>query len=62
MRKTSEGRVRQEIMIAESFVDGCMTAAGVVLEMDPYTQRTKIYEQPKKVLVILPANSGHATK
>ncbi|WP_447879265.1 antiterminator Q family protein [Serratia fonticola] len=51
MRKTSEGRVRQEIMLAESFVDGCLAIAGVVLEMDPYTQRTQIYEPPKKVLV-----------
>ncbi|HHQ4313679.1 TPA: antiterminator Q family protein [Serratia fonticola] len=51
MRKTSEGRIRQEIMLAESFVDGCLAIAGVVLEMDPYTQRTQIYEPPKKVLV-----------
>ncbi|HHQ6566677.1 TPA: antiterminator Q family protein [Serratia fonticola] len=28
MRKTSEGRIRQEIMLAESFVDGCWRSVG----------------------------------
>ncbi|EKN3986070.1 TPA: antitermination protein Q [Yersinia enterocolitica] len=49
--KVSEGRVRQQMQVAEGFVDGCLAMTGAVLEMDPYTQIQHIHENDKKGLV-----------
>lgn len=49
--KVSEGRVRQQMQVAEGFIDGCLAMTGAVLEMDPYTQIQHIYENDKKGLV-----------
>ncbi|MDR4897921.1 antiterminator Q family protein [Yersinia kristensenii] len=49
--KVSEGRIRQQMQVAEGFVDGCLAMTGAVLEMDPYTQVQTIHENDKKVLV-----------
>ncbi|MGM7973306.1 antiterminator Q family protein [Yersinia enterocolitica] len=49
--KVSEGRVRQQMQVAEGFVDGCLAMTGAVLEMDPYTQIQNIHENDKKGLV-----------
>lgn len=49
--KVSEGRVRQQMQVAEGFVDGCLAMTGAVLEMAPYTQIQHIHENDKKGLV-----------
>lgn len=49
--KVSEGRVRQQMQVAEGFVDGCLAMTGSVLEMDSYTQVQNIHENDKKGLV-----------
>ncbi|WP_413734360.1 antiterminator Q family protein [Sodalis sp. RH21] len=36
-RKCSEGKIRQEIMIAETFIDACIIMTGAHLEMDEWT-------------------------
>jgi hypothetical protein len=41
-RKCSEGKIRQEIMIAETFIDACIIMTGARLEMDDWTQKIKI--------------------
>ncbi|MDX7993210.1 antiterminator Q family protein [Xenorhabdus littoralis] len=33
-KKCSEGKIRQNLMIAETFVEACLIMAGVTLEMD----------------------------
>ncbi|MBS6059497.1 antiterminator Q family protein [Mixta calida] len=38
--KCSEGKIRQQLMIAETFIDACIMMTGVELEMDGWTQRT----------------------
>lgn len=40
--KCSEGKVRQKIMIAETFIDACLIMTGVVLEMDEWTNKAII--------------------
>ncbi|MGP9420800.1 antiterminator Q family protein [Ewingella sp. AOP9-I1-14] len=35
--KVSEGLIRQQLQVAEGFVDGCLAMTGAVLEMDAYT-------------------------
>lgn len=37
--KCSEGKVRQQLMIAETFIDACILMTEVELEMDTWTQR-----------------------
>lgn len=49
--KVSESRVRQQMLVAEGFVDGCLAMTGAALEMDPYTQVQHIHENDKKGLV-----------
>jgi hypothetical protein len=49
--KMSESRVRQEMQVAEAFVDGCLYMAGVTLEMDRWTQKQNIREPNEKTLV-----------
>lgn len=49
--KVSEGRVRQQMQVAEGFIDGCLAMTGAVLEMDSYTQSRHINENDKKGLV-----------
>ena len=39
MYKVSEGLIRQQLQVAEGFVDGCLAMTGAVLEMDSYVQR-----------------------
>ena len=38
--KCSEGKIRQQLMIAETFIDACIMMTGTELEMDGWTQRT----------------------
>lgn len=38
--KCSEGKIRQQLMIAETFIDACIMMTGSELEMDSCTQRT----------------------
>lgn len=38
--KCSEGKVRQKLMIAETFVDACILMTGAQLEMDEWVQET----------------------
>lgn len=40
--KCSEGKIRQKLMIAETFIDACLIMAGAVLEMDEWTNKTVI--------------------
>lgn len=40
--KCSEGKIRQKLMIAETFIDACLIMTGVVLEMDEWTNKTTI--------------------
>ncbi|MBS7518559.1 antitermination protein Q [Serratia ureilytica] len=40
--KISEGSVRQKLMMAESFIEGCLAMTGAALEMDGWTSRTVI--------------------
>jgi hypothetical protein len=47
-KKCSEGKVRQQMMIAETFIDACIIMTGYELEMDSWTQETiskKIYRR-----------------
>lgn len=39
-QKCSEGKIRQQLMIAETFIDACIMMTGAELEMDDWTQRT----------------------
>lgn len=39
-RKCSEGKVRQQLMIAETFIDACIIMTGSRLEMDEWTRKT----------------------
>ena len=34
MRKVSEGLIRQQLQVAEGFIEGCLAMTGAVLEMD----------------------------
>jgi hypothetical protein len=49
--RMSESRVRQQMQVAETFVDACLYMAGVTLEMDRWAQKEKIYEPDEKTLV-----------
>lgn len=40
--KCSEGRVRQKLMMAESFIEGCLSMTGATLEMDAWTHKSEI--------------------
>ncbi|QZN94056.1 antiterminator Q family protein [Symbiopectobacterium purcellii] len=40
--KCSEGKVRNKLMIAETFIDACIIMSGSRLEMDEYTQKNEI--------------------
>ncbi|MTC75568.1 antitermination protein [Providencia sp. wls1919] len=40
--KCSEGKIRQKLMIAETFIDACLIMAGAVLEMDEWTNKSTI--------------------
>ena len=42
MRKVSEGLIRQQLQVAEGFIDGCLAMTGAVLEMDAYTQKIRV--------------------
>lgn len=43
--KCSEGKVRQKLMIAETFIDACLIMAGITLEMDAWTNKAIISEK-----------------
>lgn len=51
MYKVSEGLIRQQLQVAEGFVDGCLAMAGAVLEMDAYTQKIRCQKSCRKILV-----------
>ncbi|MGK0684588.1 antiterminator Q family protein [Serratia marcescens] len=38
----SEGSVRQKLMMAESFIEGCLAMTGATLEIDAWTSRSVI--------------------
>ncbi|MBC8947300.1 antiterminator Q family protein [Xenorhabdus indica] len=38
-KKCSEGKIRQNLMVAETFVEACLIMAGVTLEMDAWTHK-----------------------
>ena len=40
--KCSEGKIRQKLMIAETFIDAFLIMAGAVLEMDEWTNKITI--------------------
>lgn len=40
--KCSEGKIRQKLMIAETFIDACIIMSGATLEMDDWTQRSRL--------------------
>ncbi|HIE0651178.1 TPA: antiterminator Q family protein [Serratia marcescens] len=40
--KVSEGNIRQKLMMAESFIEGCLAMTGATLEMDAWTSRSEI--------------------
>jgi len=40
--KCSEGKIRQQLMIAETFIDACILMTGARLEMDEWTHKTII--------------------
>ncbi|WP_159108333.1 MULTISPECIES: antiterminator Q family protein [Serratia] len=40
--KISEGSVRQKLMMAESFIEGCQAMTGATLEMDSWTHQSEI--------------------
>ncbi|MEB6081511.1 antitermination protein Q [Serratia marcescens] len=40
--KVSEGNIRQKLMMAESFIEGCLAMTGAMLEMDAWTSRSEI--------------------
>ncbi|MBN5375823.1 hypothetical protein JY493_01670 [Serratia marcescens] len=39
--KISEGSVRQKLMMAESFIDGCLAMSGATLEMDAWAHKSE---------------------
>lgn len=39
-KKCSEGKIRQKLMIAETFIDACIIMTGAKLEMDDWTRKT----------------------
>lgn len=41
-KKCSEGKIRQKLMIAETFIDACIIMTGARLEMDEWAKRTDI--------------------
>nr|DAM07928.1 MAG TPA: antitermination protein Q [Bacteriophage sp.] len=44
-KKCSEGKIRNNLMIAETFIDACLIMAGVKLEMDEWTHKSIINEK-----------------
>lgn len=38
-RKCSEGKIRQQLIIAETFIDACILMTGAELEMDHWTHK-----------------------
>jgi len=40
--KLNEARIRQQMQVAEGFIDGCLSIVDVVLEMDSYTQKINV--------------------
>lgn len=40
--KCSEGKVRNKIMIAETFIDACIIMSGAILEMDDWAKKSFI--------------------
>ena len=40
--KCSEGKIRQKLMIAETFIDACIIMSGATLEMDDWMQRNRV--------------------
>lgn len=40
--KCSEGKVRQQLMIAETFIDACIIMTGAQLEIDNWTQKVTL--------------------
>lgn len=40
--KIFEGSVRQKLMMAESFIEGCLAMTGTTLEMDAWTHETSV--------------------
>lgn len=45
--KISEGSVRQKLMMAESFIEGCLAMTGATLEMDDWTHKTAVWVSRK---------------
>lgn len=41
-RKCSDGTIRKELQTVMGFIDGCLAALGVTLEMDRYVQREPV--------------------
>lgn len=41
--KISEGSVRQKLMMAESFIEGCLAMTGSILEMDGWTRKSSVF-------------------
>lgn len=41
-KKCSEGKIRNQLMIAETFVDACIMMTGARLEMDDWTHKSEI--------------------
>lgn len=39
--KCSEGKIRSKLLIAETFIDGCLIMAGIKLEMDDWTHKSE---------------------
>ncbi|MEO9269305.1 antiterminator Q family protein [Serratia ureilytica] len=40
--KVSEGNIRQKLMMAESFIEGCLAMTGATLEMDGWSQKSSV--------------------
>lgn len=40
--KISEGSVRQKLMMAESFIEGCLAMTGATLGMDAWTHKSSV--------------------
>lgn len=40
--KVSEGSIRQKLMMAESFIEGCLAMTGTTLEMDAWTHKSSV--------------------
>jgi hypothetical protein len=47
MRKVSEGLIRQQLQVAEGYIDGCLAMTGVTLEMDTFTQKIRVAKVAK---------------